>query len=169
MPTNGNREAMTSTVWIARTAVLLALTVAIQMLGLPQPVTGPAVNAMLILTALLVTPAAGVVVGIFTPVIALWRGILPAPLAPMVPFIALGNALLVLVFVLIYRRQASLAVVTAAIVKFVVLSTAVRVFVTVPEPVALAMQTPQLVTAIVGGFVALIIYRILRNHSSFAE
>jgi len=159
-------ENMTTTRWVALTAVLLALTVAVQMLGLPQPVTGPAVNAMLILSGLIAGPLSGIIVGAFTPIIALWRGILAAPLAPMVPFIALGNALLVLVFVLLHRRQLYVAIAAAALVKFLVLSTAVRLIVTVPEPVALAMQFPQLATALAGGVVAVIIYRLLDRHSS---
>lgn len=155
----------TATGWIAKTAVLLALTAAIQLAGLPQPVTGPAVNAMLLLTGLVVGPSSGVLVGVFTPVIALYRGILPPPLAPMVPFIGLGNAVFVLAFLLLRQRQVYVALAAAAAAKFMVLSTAVRLLVAVPGPVAYAMGVPQLVTALVGGAVALIVHGLLRRHS----
>jgi hypothetical protein len=62
--------------YLTLTAVLLALTAAIQMAGLPQPITGPAVNAMLMLTTLVVGMAGGVAVGALTPGIAFLRGIL---------------------------------------------------------------------------------------------
>lgn len=38
--------------FLTRTALLLAITVSIQALRLPQPITGPLVNMMLILTVL---------------------------------------------------------------------------------------------------------------------
>jgi uncharacterized membrane protein len=60
-----------STRTLTRTALLLALTIAIQYLALPAPVTGPMVNFMLALSVLLVGTAAGVFVGSVTPWIAL--------------------------------------------------------------------------------------------------
>ncbi|HHY98186.1 MAG TPA: ECF transporter S component [Firmicutes bacterium] len=148
-------------IWLTRTAVLLALTLAFQMMGLPQPVTGPVVNAMLLLSCIFVGPLGGVVVGLFTPWIAFVRGILAPPLGPMIPFISLGNAVLVLVFggIRYAGKKALLAsivgVIAGAVAKFLVLSSAVRMVVQVPPPVAKAMQTPQLVTALIGGAVAL--------------
>ncbi|MFO7942164.1 MAG: ECF transporter S component [Bacillota bacterium] len=161
MSVDSSSNASSTTRWITRTALLLALTLAFQMIGLPQPVTGPAVNAMLILSALVVGPVSGVIIGSLTPVIAFQRGILAAPLGPMIPFIALANAVLVLLFALVRKRQPVLAVVVAAVAKFAVLATAVRVFVAVPPPIAVAMGTPQLLTALIGGGVALIAYRAI--------
>ncbi len=155
-----------TTRWIARTAILLALTVAFQMAGLPQPVTGPVVNAMLFLAALVAGPWAGVTVGICTPVIAFWRGILPAFLGPLIPFIGLGNAIMVLVFILLRTRQLYVAIAAGAFAKYLVLSTAVRLLVTVPEPIALMMQTPQLLTALGGGIIALAVHHVIRNQFS---
>lgn len=135
---DAGHNVKSATSWLARTALLLAFTVAIQMPGLPQPVTGPAVNAMLLLAAGVVSPASGVLVGVFTPIIALYRGILPPPLAPM-PFIGLGNAVFVMVFAWLHRRWGFVGVLIAAVAKFAVLSTAVRFMVSLPEAVAYAM------------------------------
>jgi len=154
----------TATSWMAKTAILLGFTVAIQMFGLPQPVTGPAVNAMLLLTAMTVDPWSGVLVGVSTPVIALYRGILLAPLAPMIPFIALGNAAFVLLYSLVRKRHKIVALAVASIAKFIILSMAVRFLVTVPEPVAYAMQAPQLLTALAGGAIALIVHAVVSKH-----
>ncbi len=163
MNVDSTRRNVTMTRWVTRTAILLALTLAFQLIGLPQPVTGPAVNAMLILSALLAGPSSGVVIGCLTPIIAWQRGILPAPLGPMIPFIALGNAVLVLLFALLKRRQPYLAIGVAAVAKYAVLATAVRLIVTVPPPVAAAMGIPQLITALAGGVIALLAYRVLRG------
>ncbi|MFW5897029.1 MAG: ECF transporter S component [Bacillota bacterium] len=161
MSINATSNASSTTRWITRTALLLALTLAFQMIGLPQPITGPAVNAMLILSVLFAGPVSGVIIGSLTPLIAFQRGILAAPLGPMIPFIALANAVLVLLFALVRKQQPILAVVVAALAKFAVLATAVRLFVTVPPPIAVAMGTPQLLTALIGGGVALLAHRAI--------
>ncbi len=155
--------------WLARTAILLALTLAFQMMGLPQPVTGPAVNAMLLLSGTYVGAFGGIVIGLLTPVIAFARGILPPPLAPMIPFIMLGNAALVILYLFLRNMLGKkyigcgAAIICGAVVKFLILSGAVRFIVSVPPPVAKAMQIPQLFTAIVGGIVAVLIEKILDN------
>ena len=148
--------------WLTRTAVLLALTLTVQFLGLPQWFTGPLVNAFLLLASSLVGMGSGVVIGLLTPWIALLRGILPPPLAPVVPFIMLGNALLVIIFSLITRKKEVLwlnvlALSLAAFGKYLLLSQAVRYLVEVPPRVAQAMQIPQLLTALAGGAIALLV------------
>ncbi|NLG68064.1 MAG: ECF transporter S component [Firmicutes bacterium] len=142
-------------------ARLLAFVTAVQSLGLPQPVTGPVVNATLFLAAWLVGPLFGAAIGALTPVVALWRGILAAPLAPLVPFIGVANALQVGAAAYLRRVHAAAAVGVAALVKWAVLAPAVRALVEVPPPVAVAMQWPQLVTALAGGVLAWLVGRAL--------
>ena len=48
---------------ITRTALLLALTVAVQALSLPPVITGPLVNFMLVVASLAVGAAGGVMIG----------------------------------------------------------------------------------------------------------
>lgn len=153
-----------SVVFLTRTGVLLALTLAVQMMGMPQYATGPLVNVMLYVAVVFVSIWAGVAVGVVTPMVAFWRGILPPPLGPMIPFIAIGNAVLAIVFGLLERRgrlAAIVGVVAASVVKFLVLSSAVRFVVEVKPAIAKAMQTPQLFTALVGGAIALIVSEAL--------
>ncbi|MEN3184245.1 MAG: ECF transporter S component [Atribacterota bacterium] len=153
--------------FVTSTGILFALVLVVQVLGLPQMVTGPLVNAMLLLATVFVGMASGVLIGLFTPWVALLRGILPAPLGPMVPFIMLGNAALVVVFGLFRRKEGLLPEVTGmvlgAFVKYLVLSQAVRFLVTLPPRVAQMMQIPQLITALLGGAVALLLSRALRR------
>lgn len=151
---------------LTRAALLLALTLAVQMMGFPQLVTGPLVNFFLFISVIFVGIGGGAAIGALTPWIALSRGILPAPLAPMVPFIILGNLSLVILFGLLRKLNKYLAITVAAVVKFLILASGVRFFVQVPAPVAKAMQTPQLITALAGGVFALIIAELLKDRVS---
>ncbi|HAX97981.1 MAG TPA: ECF transporter S component [Candidatus Atribacteria bacterium] len=159
--------------WVSRTAVLFALTLVIQLLGLPQFITGPLVNAFLLLATMMVGVSSGMVIGLFTPWVAFSRGILPAPMGPMIPFIMLGNVTLVIVFFLITTRRENnlgflgLGIVIGAIAKYLVLSQSVAFLVSVPPPVAKMMQFPQLITALIGGVVAIVIKQALVRTNFF--
>lgn len=162
---NNNRKNVTQTsrnvLFITRTAILMALTLVIQMMGMPQYATGPLVNTMLYIASVFVGILGGVAIGLITPVIAFWRGILPAPLGPMIPFIALGNVVLVVVYGLVEKRNKYVAVVAASIIKYLVLAGAVRFVVAVPPKIAQMMQLPQLITALAGGAIAILLSEIL--------
>ncbi len=155
--------------FITRTAMLLALTLAIQMMGLPQQFTGPAINAMLVISAVFVGPLGGTAIGFLTPWIAFLVGILPAPLAPAIPFIMLGNASLVILFYFIRKALKEslpgevIGIIFGAIVKFLILTLVVRYIIEVPPPIALMLQVPQLVTALTGGGFALVIVHALKK------
>jgi hypothetical protein len=161
-------------------AILIFLSIlAVQMLGFPQLITGTMVNAGLLLAAVICGPAYALGIGISTPAVALARGILPAVLAPMIPFIAISNGVLVLCFYGLYKvfshfrkvdmntfqrgkmdlLSGSLGLVISALVKFLVLSMAVSL-VSVPAPIAVMMQWPQLITALLGGMCVLGLRRI---------
>lgn len=155
--------------YLTRTALLLALTLVIQMMGFQQLITGSLVNLFLFLAVLIVGIAGGVVIGSLTPIIALSRGILPPPLAPMIPFIIVGNISLVIIFGLLKKVNKYLAVIVAAIVKFLILASAVRFFINVKPPIAQAMQFPQLLTALAGGILVLVIAKLLENSKIFQE
>lgn len=153
-------------------ALALAVTagVLIPTLGLPQWITGPLVNAVLLVTALRLGVSEAMVVGLVTPLAALLRGVLPLPLLVMTPFIALANATLVGVFGALRGRGRWLAVGAAAACKFVVLYAAVTILVARPLSLAMGgsaqavalpaamvemMRWPQLATALVGGALAI--------------
>ena len=148
---------------LTKLALLLALTLAFQMFGFPQPITGPAVNAMLILSTFYLGPFGGAIIGMLTPVAALMRGILAPPLGPAIPFIVGGNWAYVFAFAGIVNRNKYLALLVGAGLKFLILAGAVQFLLSVPAPVAKALQVPQLVTAVTGGAVALIVWPILQR------
>jgi thiamine transporter ThiT len=154
---------------LTRTAILLGVTLAIQLLRMPQPITGPLINAMLVLTALTVGVWAGVFIGLLTPWIAFVVGILPPVLGPAIPFIMAGNAALVLIMGAAVRAGRQLkvpqgerlaqvgGVIVGGFAKYLVISSAVRFLIQVPPPVAAALMLPQLFTAWTGGGLAVVI------------
>lgn len=154
-------EQKTNIRWLTRTAILLAIALVFQMGGFPQFITGPFVNTVLFLAAIIVGWQGGLLIGILTPVIAAMRGILPPPLVPLIPFIALGNGILVILFFLLKSKNKILGIIIASVVKFLVLVTAVNLLVQVPPPVAQMMSFPQLLTAVIGGFIALVVEKLL--------
>ncbi len=109
-----------SVVWagVARTTLALASALAITNMGLPQYVTGPLVNALLLLTLEWCGVSQALVVGMVTPMGAAVRGILPLPLWVMIPFIAVGNAVFVGIFHVLRGRNRAVALVVAAVAKF---------------------------------------------------
>lgn len=152
--------------WITRTAVFIALLVALQFLtsSLGQFVTGSVVNLILILSVMLGGLASGVTVAVLSPVFAFLLGIGPK-LPPLIPFIILGNLALVLVWHFVAGRTKPmstvkniLAAAIAALVKFGVLYLGVVVIApslfAVPEPMLAMFSFPQLITAAIGGAVA---------------
>lgn len=164
--------------YFTRLAILLAFTLIVQMLGIPQPVTGPLINLVLFLTVLLLDIKAAVLVGLLTPIIALWRGQLPSILAPMIPFIMLGNAVLVILFGLGIKILKNLkvsfffnlaGVVMSSFFKFLIIYSSAHLIVPLlfgfhfSEKILVMMALPQFITALAGGLVALGIFNFLRR------
>ena len=163
---------------LVRTALLLAIAIAIQALGrsfpqISQVIVGSVVNATLIVAAYSCGVSWAVLLGTLTPMLALIIGQLPSPMAPFVPFIIIGNILFVLVFGIISNKVQSLkyiAIVIGAFIKFGFLylaaSKLIHVFkLGIPPKVAskliIMMGIPQLITALIGGFIALILVNAL--------
>jgi len=170
--------------YITHFSTFFALTLVFQMGGFPQPITGPLVNMMLFLTVIHLGLIGGISLGVLTPLIALWRGQLPAVLAPMIPFIMTGNAMLIFVYKVITIKlkiflksekgwqnntRIAIGLIWGASMKFIVLFIGVKFIVPhiwgipLPEKLAGMMATPQLVTALVGGMLALPVAQLLRK------
>ena len=140
--------------WLTQAALLLALALGVQSLHLPQFITGTVINTVLLVGAVLLSPWGGATIGLLTPVTALLLGQLSPILAPAVPFIMAANASLALVFGFGRRVNFYLAAVLATFLKFGLLAVAVRFVLALPKPVTLALQVPQLLTALAGVVVA---------------
>lgn len=168
--------------WITETAVLLALLIVLQWVTKPlgQIVTGSCVNVVLAVSALLVGLSSGLTVALVSPVCAYLLGIAPNLVA--VPAIMAGNAVFVLLLKVIcgealWRQVAAWLVAAAA--KFAVLYTLVVVLICGPlsgslleaglmkKPMIAVMTAsfswPQLVTALIGGALALFLVPVLKK------
>ena len=169
--------------WITETAVMLALLVAVQGItsGLGnQFVTGSCVNLILAVTALMVGLWGGVAVAAISPFVAFLFGIGPK-FIQLIPVIAAGNLVLVLVLWSLLGRGKNqlwlrlVAWLTAAAAKFAALYLLMVKLVvpalvaggTIPQKAAATISVqfgwPQLVTALIGGALALLIVPVLRR------
>lgn len=166
--------------FITRTAVLLALTVLFQSLrslfpmipaNISQYLVGSLVNLCLIVASVMVGYQGGLIIAVVAPIIALLQGFTPFPV--LVPAIASGNAVLVVTVSLLHKRNAAFAAALGAVLKFITLTVGV-VYIVVPfllenapdkAKAALSLQFswPQLITALIGGAVAMGVLAVLRN------
>jgi len=155
-----NRAISLAKLKAALFAFLLALFILLPALIHLQWVTGPTVNAMLFIATVILGPTQAMLLGLMPSSVALSTGLLPLPLAPMVPFIMISNALLVMVFEYSYRKNAIIGIVLAAAFKFLFLQAALNFIMksmvtgNIGSAMAVMVSWPQFVTALVGGFIA---------------
>ena len=166
--------------WITRTAVLIALLVTVQFITAPlgnQFVTGTAGNLIMIVAFLACGLATGLTVSVLSPLCAFLAGIGPA-FPPLIPFIALGNAVLIMIWFIFgllnksdksgirYKAISCVTAISAAIIKFFALyigivKIAIPLLLNLNEKqsslLTLSFSYPQIVTAAIGGLLALAI------------
>ncbi len=154
---------------IAGSATLLPLFLHIQWM------TGPFVNAMLIIMLFLVGIRSALVLCMLPSLAALAGGLLPAPLAPVVPFIMIGNAIYILLIEFFYSRSKDqekgywYGVAAGSAGKFLFLYGSVTIIVRLvlkqelAVKVAQMMSWPQLATAATGGMLAWIFLKWIRR------
>lgn len=168
------------TLWITRTAVFIALLVVLQAataaLGNPI-ITGSVVNMLLIVSVMTCGMMSGLCVAAISPIMAKLIGI--GPLWSLIPFIAAGNIILILIWHFIGNRHWGhkhtaqiIALVLAAAAKFLILyvgvvQIAVPLLLGLPEPQAAVISNmfsiPQLLTALLGGGAALLVLAPLKK------
>ena len=145
---------------LAKSAILLSVAVFTPMVFHIQWVAGPIVNATLFLAVVLVGSRNALLIGIIPSAAALSSGLLPALLAPMVPFIMISNAILIIIFDWLRKSGYWQGVIIAALAKFLFLyfSTATITNLIFKEELALKVSQmlswPQFFTAVLGGVMA---------------
>ena len=171
--------------WVTETAVMLALLVTLQALTKPmgQMVTGSCVNAILAVSAVVGGAGCGLVVALVSPVLAFLLGIAPQILT--VPAIMVGNTVYVVLLSVLADKtgknlvKQAIAWIAAAGAKFAALYTIVVWLICgvfsegllasgmLKAPMLTALPAtfswPQLITALIGGAVALLIVPVLRK------
>lgn len=154
------------TLWLCRTAVMVALLVALQFVTKPlgQFVTGSCVNMVLVVATLCGGLWCGFTVALLSPFAAFLVGVGPA-LIQIVPAVSVGNIVLVLVYALVYKKldhawlRACVACAAAAVLKFaalylIVVKLLLPVLGLAEKQIAVMsamFSWPQLVTALIGG------------------
>jgi hypothetical protein len=160
--------------FITRTAILLAITIVFQSMGRFIPlgpnsnfVVGPLVNACLLIAAAYTGLSGASVISVLSPFGAILTGA-AVPL-PFAPFIAIGNFLLVLLFS-IFKEKRVIGLLSGAVLKFGFLFATISLFVRLigaPSKKAslliFAFGWPQLVTALIGGVIALVVIKALER------
>ena len=168
---------MQKTQYLTRLVFLISLTLVLEMAGLPQPFTGPLINMMLFLTAMILGWAGGFTLGCITPILAAMRGQLPAILLPFLPFIIIGNALLVVVYFYSQNKTKTPAqlksirhwilILFASFIKFLWLFFSAKFVLPIvfgknlPPAFITMMSLPQLFTALLGGILSTLLYQFL--------
>ncbi len=171
--------------WITETAILLALLVTLQALTKPagQLVTGSCVNTVLAIATLVGGLWSGVTIALISPVLAFLLGIAPQILT--VPAIMVGNTVFVILLHFLADKKGKnilkqvCAWIVAAFAKFAalylivvkiicgVLSESLLAAGTLKPPMLQALPAtfswPQLITALIGGAIALAIAPVIRK------
>ncbi|MBT6690743.1 iron hydrogenase [Candidatus Parcubacteria bacterium] len=125
-----------------------------------QWVTGPIVNAMFIMAVALLGVQNAILLCLLPSTIALSVGLLPAILAPVIPFIIISNVILVLGFDKLREKNYWLGIGVGSVLKFAFLWATSSVVVNLLLKKELAtnvvnmMSWPQLATALMGGVIA---------------
>lgn len=134
-----------------------------------QWITGPIVNAVFILAVVFIGLQNTLLLTLLPSTIALSVGLLPAPLAPMIPFVMVSNAVLVVAFDLLRNKNFWLGIGVAAFLKFAFLWSTSSIVIglllkkELAPQVAAMMSYPQFFTAILGGVIAYGLLRFLKK------
>jgi hypothetical protein len=166
--------------WITRTTIFIALLIVLQAATVSFGnilITGSIVNFMLIISVMTCGLTSGLTVAVISPVMAKFLGI--GPLWSLIPFIASGNVVLILLWHIIGNRNTGsghtayiAALVCAAVAKFLVLyigivKIAVPMFLGLPEQQSAILSNmfsiPQLITALIGGALATLLFPRLKK------
>lgn len=163
------------TLWITQTAIMLALLIVLQWLTKPfgQLVTGSCVNAVLAVAVFLGGLWCGVTVALVSPFCAFLLGIGPQVIG-IIPAIALGNGVYVLLLHFVSGESVGSrigALINASFGKLAVLYLVVVQLLCRVLPLeqpqidafTAMFSIPQLVTALIGGAVALLTVPVLKK------
>jgi len=141
-----------------------------------QLITGSIVNALLFISVSLLGIESAFFLCLIPSLISIYTGLLPIALAPMIPFIMTGNALLVLIFYMATclrqgygeARNFWTGAIPAAIIKFAFIRAVGMVLANsvlsgIAKNVMLMISWPQLATAIAGACIAYLFLKIIKK------
>lgn len=135
-----------------------------------QFITGSIVNATLFLAVTQLGVGNAIMIGLLPSVVALTSGLLPLPLAPMVPFIMISNAIMIITFSNFKKINYWAGIFGGALFKYAFLFLTSQIVVNLitnqniaSKASATMMAWPQIVTALIGGVIAFGIIKVFRK------
>ena len=164
-----NTRAISSFIALSGMAVMLPFFIHLQW------ISGPIVNAILILTLFLCGIRSALVIALVPSLMALAGGLLPAILAPAVPFIMISNTILILTIDWAYnnlkvaKKGYWIGLALGALLKFAFLFFSVNIISNLlikkelAVKIAQMMSWPQLATALAGGMIAWAVLKWLKR------
>ncbi|NTV88852.1 MAG: ECF transporter S component [Clostridiales bacterium] len=160
--------------FLTRTGLLLAVAIAFQLLGrflgpYNNFIVGPVINAVLIIATAAAGIWSGIAIAVIAPLISAFTN--KAAIAPVIlafsPFIISGNIILVLSYFFLARKNKYAAIATGAVLKFGFLFGAIMIFTSlmklnpkITATLVALFSWPQLVTALIGGAIAIVVIRL---------
>ncbi len=166
----------TKTAIIIKFIVLFGIAVLAPLLQ-NQFITGSIVNAVLYLSVFELGLGSAIAIAFFPSLISLGTGLLPMVMAPMTPFIILGNLILILVFNWLKNKNYWLSAISASVLKFGWLfgtsQLVIKYFIKKPvaAKIAAMMSWPQLATALAGSAITYLFIKIffLKTKDNFEK
>ncbi|MCX6762412.1 MAG: ECF transporter S component [Candidatus Moranbacteria bacterium] len=127
-----------------------------------QWITGTIVNALLFLAVWRIGIVNATLVAILPSSVALIRGLLPTPMAVLIPYIILSNIILIAIFYAL-KKYPLAGIISASLAKFLFLLAISTYFIKIASPLLIMMHWPQLFTALAGGLIAVGIIKITKR------
>jgi len=118
-----------------------------------QWITGTVVNALIFLAVWRIGAVNAVLIAFLPSSIALIRGLLPAPMAVLIPYIILSNIVLIAIFYAL-KKYPLAGIISASLAKFLFLFVISTYFIKITGSLLVMTQWPQLLTALAGGLIA---------------
>lgn len=172
---------MTQTKRVTLAGLFLALAIVFQLLGRSFPdisrwLVGPLINLLLLLCVWYCGLRYGLLLASLTPIMAWLVGQLNPVLAPFIPFIIVGNMLYIIPFHLLRNHLPGrvIGIIIGSVLKYFFLSSSVKYLLPVlnlgiPAKVqanmATAFGTVQLIAALVGGGIAIVLIEVLKKRA----
>ncbi|HOI59690.1 MAG TPA: hypothetical protein PKU93_00025 [Candidatus Pacearchaeota archaeon] len=138
---------------------ILGIIILSQIVFKNQFITGTIINALLICSVMFLGLRQAIGIAIIPSLFSVFTGLMTPAVLPFVPCIILGNIILVWTFNFFKNKNYIFGGILASVLKFSFLFGTSSVLFNLPKQILYAMSYPQLITALVGTFLAILILK----------
>lgn len=156
------------TIVLSQFVVLMGIALAAPLIQ-TQLISGTIVNLVLFVSTAILGIQAGILIGLLPSLFALATGLLPITLAPLIPFIIIGNIILVVVFNFLKEKNYWSAIILAGFFKFIFLFSVSSILINlflekqITSKAALMISWSQLFTVLAGGLIAFLFLKKIKK------